>query len=134
MSWTVHQWGCIVISSIAYNYPLDFEDVLLYLPMLTTDNDVKTDGILHLEITTLCTEPPLHLFIDLKTKEYCFNTTDEIQSALLYEIGDLVLSKLHRFKLNRYEVDFLGLTVKSKSDTNLATWEHFGKMRQSSLL
>jgi len=109
MSWIVHQWGCIVISSIQYNFPLDFEDVLQFIPFLTTDNYVITDGkILHLEIT-LCTEQPLHLFIDLKTKEYCFTTTDEIQSGLLYEIGDLVLSKLHRFKLNRYDVDFEGL-------------------------
>lgn len=98
-----------MVSSIQYNYPLDYEDVLQFIPFLTTDNDVKTDGkILHLEIA-LSTEQPLHLFIDLKTKEYCFNTTDETKSGLLYEIGDIVLSKLHRFRINRYEVDFLGL-------------------------
>jgi hypothetical protein len=28
---------------------------------------------------------------------------------LLYEIGDIVISKLHRFKLIRYDVDFVGL-------------------------
>ncbi len=105
-----------MVSNIQYNYPLNFEDVLQFIPFLTIDNDVKTDGkILHLEIT-LCTEQPLHLFIDLKTKEYCFNIVDEIQSGLLYEIGDLVLSKLHRFKINRYEVDFLGLIAYIKQN------------------
>ncbi len=98
-----------MVSGIKYNFPLDFEDVLQFIPFLTIDNDVKTDGkILHLEITQ-STEQPLHLFIDLKTKEYCFNTTDEIQSGLLYEVGDMVLSKLHLFRINRYEVDFKGL-------------------------
>lgn len=99
-----------MVSSIKYNYPLDYEDVLQFIPMLTTDNEVKTDGkILHLEITKSNTTKPCHLFIDLKTKEYCFNHLDKDESDLLYEIGDMVISKLHRFKLNRYEVDFEGI-------------------------
>ncbi len=96
--------------NITYNYPLDFEDILQFIPMLTVDNDVKTDGkILHLEITRTNTIKPLHLFIDLKTKEYCFNYKRKKDTDLLYEIGDMVISKLHRFKLNRYDVDFEGL-------------------------
>jgi hypothetical protein len=95
---------------IEYIYPLDFEDVLQFIPMLTTDNDVKTDGmILHLEITKSKPTKLLHLFIDLKTKEYCFNYKKQKDTDLLYEIGDIVISKLHRFKLNRYDVDFEGL-------------------------
>jgi hypothetical protein len=96
--------------NLEYSYPLDFEDVLQFLPMLTTDNDVVTDGkILHLAITSTYTNELLHLFIDLKTKEYCFNGKSDDESKLLYEIGDIVLSKLHIFKLNRYEFDFEGL-------------------------
>lgn len=96
--------------AINYTYPLDYEDVLQFIPMLTTDNDVKTDGkILHLEITKSNVTKPLHLFIDLKTKEYCFNYKLKRDSDLLYEIGDMVISKLHRFKINRYEVDFEGM-------------------------
>ena len=99
-----------MVSGITYNYPLDFEDVLQFIPMLTVDNDVITDGkILHLEITKTNTTKPLHLFIDLKTKEYCFNYKKQRDTDLLYEIGDMVISKLHRFKLNRYDVDFEGL-------------------------
>jgi hypothetical protein len=95
---------------IEYIYPLDFEDVLQFIPMLTIDNDVKTDGkILHLEITKSKPTKPLHLFIDLKTKEYCFNYKKQKDTDLLYEIGDIVISKLHRFKLNRYDVYFEGL-------------------------
>jgi len=98
------------VVNIAYTYPLDFEDVLQFIPFLTTDNDVKTDGkILHLEITRTNTIKPLHLFIDLKTKEYCFNYKRKKDTDLLYEIGNIVISKLHRFKINRYEVDFEGL-------------------------
>jgi len=99
------------VVKIVYTYPLDFEDVLQFIPMLTTDNDVKTDGkILHLEIAarTKATKP-LHLFIDLKTKEYCFNYKKQKDTDLLYEIGDMVISKLHLFKFNRYDVDFEGL-------------------------
>jgi hypothetical protein len=92
---------------IEYIYPLDFEDVLQFIPMLTVDNDVKTDGkILHLEITRTKATKPLHLFIDLKTKEYCFNYKKQKDTDLLYEIGDIVISKLHRFKINRYDFDF----------------------------
>lgn len=111
MSLIFHQWSCTVVSSITYNYPLDFEDVMQFIPMLTTDNDVKTDGkILHLEITiTNTVTKSLHLFIDLKTKEYCFNHLEKEESNLLYEIGDMVLSKIHRFKFNRYKFDFEGL-------------------------
>ena len=95
---------------IEYNFPLDFDDVLQFIPMLTVDNDVKIDGkILHLEITTKTTSKTLHLFIDLKTKEYCFNYKRKKDTDLLYEIGDMVISKLHRFKLNRYDLDFEGL-------------------------
>lgn len=96
-----------MVSAIAYNYPLDFEDVLQFIPFLTIDNDVKTDGkILHLEITKEKATKPFHLFIDLKTKEYCFSYKRKKDTDLLYEIGDMVISKLHRFKLNRYDVDF----------------------------
>ncbi len=96
--------------NIDYNYPLDFEDVLQFIPMLTTDNDVKTDGkILHLEIIKSNATKPLHLFIDLKTKEYCFNYKKQKDTDLLYEIGDILISRLQRFKINRYVVDFEGL-------------------------
>ena len=96
--------------NIVYNFPLDFEDVLQLIPMLTVDNDVKTDGkILHLEITKEKSTKPLHLFIDIKTKKYCFNYKRKKDTDLLYEIGDILISKLHRFKLNRYDVDFEGL-------------------------
>ena len=96
--------------NITYNFPLDFEDVLQFIPMLTVDNDVKTDGkILHLEITRTKAKKPLHLFIDLKTKEYCFNYKKRRDTELLYEIGDMVISKIQRFKFNRYDVDFKGL-------------------------
>ena len=96
--------------NITYNFPLDFEDVLKVIPMLTPDNDVKTDGkILHLEITKSKSTKLLHLFTGLKTKEYCFNYKKQKDTDLLYEIGDMVISKIQRFKLNRYEVDFEGL-------------------------
>jgi hypothetical protein len=95
------------VVNITYNFPLDYEDVLQFIPMLTTDNEVVTDGkILHLEITKTKSTKPLHLFIDLKTKEYCFNYKRKKDTDLLYEIGDMVISKLHLFKLNRYDVDF----------------------------
>ena len=75
--------------------------------MLTVDNDVKTDGkILHLEITKSKPTKLLHLFIDLKTKEYCFNYKKQKDTDLLYEIGDMVISKFHLFRLSRYDVDF----------------------------
>jgi len=86
-----------VLKQIQYNYGLDFNDVLEYIPMLTIDNNVKSDGkILHLQIS-YCTRT-LHLFIDTKTKEYCFNSKNDKESDLLYEIGDIVLAKLHRYK------------------------------------
>ena len=86
-----------MIEKIEYSYPLDFEDVLQFIPMLTLDNNVKTDGrILHLEISYF--KKFLHLFIDTRTKEYCFNTNIKDESNILYEIGDIVLSKYKYFK------------------------------------
>ena len=38
-----------MIEKIEYSYPLDYEEVLQFIPMLTLDNNVKTNGkILHL--------------------------------------------------------------------------------------
>ena len=86
-----------MIEKIEYSYPLDYEDVLQFIPMLTLDNNVKTNGrILHLEISYF--KKLLHLFIDTRTKEYCFNTNIEDESNILYEIGDIVLSKYKYFK------------------------------------
>ena len=83
---------------IQYSYGLDFSDVLEYIPMLTIYNQVKSDGkILHLQIS-YC-KKILHLFIDTKTKEYCFNSSNnQDENDLLYEIGDIVLSKYHHYK------------------------------------
>ena len=101
-----------MLNRIQYSYGLDFEDILQFIPMLTTHNNVKSEGrILHLQIATRNTKEPLHIFIDTKTKHYCFkdnnNTQDE--NSLLYEIGDIVLEKLHRFKHGKYEIDLDGL-------------------------
>ena len=86
-----------MITKIEYSYPLDYEDVLQFIPMLTLDNNVKTDGkILHIEISYF--KKVLHLFIDTRTKDYCFNTNIEDESNILYEIGDIVLSKYRYFK------------------------------------
>lgn len=86
-----------MVKQIHYSYGLDFEDVLKYIPKLTTSNEVVTDGkILHLQIEYFT--KMIHLFVDTSTMEYCFDTKSEDESDLLFEIGDIVLSKYHLFK------------------------------------
>lgn len=80
-----------MIETIKYSYPLDYEDVLQFIPLLTLDNNVKTNGrILHLEISYF--KKLLHLFIDTRTKEYCFNNTnieDLISKKVLFSIKEI---------------------------------------------
>jgi hypothetical protein len=66
------------VVNIVYNFPLDFEDVLQLIPMLTVDNDVKTDGkILHLEITKEKVTKPLHLLSISKPKNTVLTTKEK---------------------------------------------------------
>lgn len=88
-----------MLNIIKHTYGLSFKDVQEYLPQLTTNNDVVTDGaILHLEISY--SKKLLHLFIDTNTQHYCFNAADEDVNDVMYEIGDGVIAKYRHYKNN----------------------------------
>jgi len=87
-----------MVKEIQYLCGLSFEDVAEYIPTLTTDNDVVTDGAI-IDFQVQYFEEEYHLFVDTSTMQYCFNAdySDGIDS-LLSEIGDIILAKCHFFK------------------------------------
>lgn len=86
-----------MLNIIKHTYGLSFKDVKKYLPQLTTNNEVVTNGaILHLEI--MYNQQKLNLFVDTHTQHYCFNAADEEANDVMYEIGDGVLSKYRHYK------------------------------------
>ena len=69
---------------------LNFEDVVKYIPLLTIENNVVTEGhIMHFEITLHGFKR--HLFFDNSTGDYCFE-----DNASLYEAGKIIQSNFFR--------------------------------------
>jgi len=87
-----------MVKEIQYLCGLNFEDVVEYIPNLTTDNDVVTDGAI-IDFQVQYFEEEYHLFVDISTMEYCFKAdySDDVCS-LLSEIGDIILEKYYFFK------------------------------------
>lgn len=88
------------IQKVTIETGLEFLDVVEYIPTLTTENDVVTDGkIVKFEVL-LGNGKMQHVFLDLATAEYCFKPT----KYRLEVVGDLILS--HYFKYSNI-TDFL---------------------------
>ncbi|MEV9477883.1 hypothetical protein [Aliarcobacter butzleri] len=84
---------------IDYQSGLDFSDVTKYIPMLTTENGVITDGeIFHLKVMLKGKKTFRHLFIDLNTMEFTYLENDQEISDLLYSIGDIFISYYNQYK------------------------------------
>ena len=71
---------------------LNFEDVVEYIPLLTIDNNVVTEGrIMYFEI--LLNTQTANLFFDNATGDYCFK-----ENTSSYEIGDTIQSNFFKHK------------------------------------
>ena len=71
---------------------LNFEDVVEYIPLLTIDNNVVTEGrIMHFEISS--DSQTANLFFDNATGDYCFKEDNR-----LYEVGDTIQSNFFRHR------------------------------------
>ena len=69
---------------------LNFEDVVEYIPLLTIENNVVTEGhIMHFEI--ILHGLKCHLFFDNATGDYCFK-----DNTSLYEVGETIQSNFFR--------------------------------------
>lgn len=69
---------------------LNFEDVVKYIPLLTIENNVVTEGhLMHFEI--ILHRFKSHLFFDNATGDYCFE-----DNTSLYEVGEIIQSNFFR--------------------------------------
>lgn len=69
---------------------LNFEDVVKYIPLLTIENNVVTEGhLMHFEIILHGFKS--HLFFDNATGDYCFE-----DNTSLYEVGEIIQSNFFR--------------------------------------
>jgi len=77
------------IIDIDYDEGLDFDDVLSQIPMITTDNDVVTDGRIVRYTVTLNTNRSVSVFYDEVTSEYAYDVRDitEEEIEICDEIG-----------------------------------------------
>lgn len=93
----------IFIKKIEWEEGLDFNDVGEYIPNITADNDVVTDGkIVRFDIyTTLAGEESrASIFFDEKTLEYCAGNDFKHYE---YEIIEDIYSGLTRYPIGSYE-------------------------------
>ncbi|WP_418181282.1 hypothetical protein ACNSOL_12300 (plasmid) [Aliarcobacter lanthieri] len=87
------------VLSIDYQSGLDFSDVTKYIPTLTVDNGVVTDGeIWHLKVSLKGKKSFRHLFIDVNTMEFAYLENTQEISDLLYSIGDIFISYYNQYK------------------------------------
>ena len=99
----------IAVKEIRYTTGLSFEDIVdNYIPTLTADNDVVTDGaIIHFEIELDGKSKKAHLFFDSVTSEFCIaKIKDEEVAEYIYEIGAMIQSAFFKRKsVGEFEKD-----------------------------